>query len=117
MAHLANLIDSMTKGATTGAMKNGVNMQDLQQLAEVTKRITAQQPGIATNLAPEEPRSTSSNPHPLSPTNAPPIKHLRQSLRLQELQINKDVTASDRIERAIQKAIKEKDKEHERAKQ
>ena len=101
MTGLANLNNSMTKGATTGATKNGVNMRDLQQLVEITQRITAQQPGIATNLGLEEPWSTSSNPNPLLLTNAPLIELLRQLLRLQEFKINKEVITSDRIERAI----------------
>ena len=107
----------MTKGASTEARKNGVIMRDLQQLVEVTKRITAQQPGIANNLAPGEPGSTPLNPNPLLPTKPPPIKHLRRSPRLHDLTINDKGIESQRTERAVLKAIKEHEKKQARAEQ
>ena len=47
LAAFVDAIKSMTKGATAWADKAGVNMKDLQQLAEITKRITAQNLGLA----------------------------------------------------------------------
>ena len=74
-----NSIKSMTKGATAGAKKNGVNMKDLHQLAEVTSRITTNLPDIAECPAP------STRPNPLSMVyNKPTIELLRRSPRLKQ---------------------------------
>ena len=52
LASFVEAIKSMTKGATAGAAKAGVNMKDLEQLAEVTSRLTAQQQDLARLPAP-----------------------------------------------------------------
>ena len=53
LAAFVDAIKSMTKGATAGANKAGVNMKDLQQLTEVTSRITAQHPALAKSKVPD----------------------------------------------------------------
>ena len=74
-----NSIKSMTKGATAGAAKNGVNMKDLQHLAEVMSKITTQLPDIAERPA------LFNCPNPLELVyNQPTIELLRRSPRLKQ---------------------------------
>ena len=55
LADFVHAIKSLTKGATAGANKAGVNMKDLQQLAKVTSRIIDQHHGLAKLTAPNQP--------------------------------------------------------------
>ena len=59
-----------------GARKNEINMRDLKCLADVTNRITAQQPDIAGRPSQHERWNALNNPNPLSSTKAPPIEHM-----------------------------------------
>ena len=82
LASFVEAVKSMTKGATAGATKAGVNMKDLEQLAEVTSRLTAQQPELARLPAPRT--MPQDNKIPLSLANKQPSDDpLRRSPRLQ----------------------------------
>ena len=79
LGSFVNSIKSMTKGATADAKKNGVNMKDLQQLAEVTSKITTKLPDIAEHPA------LFSRPNPLNFVyKQPTIELLPRSLRLKQ---------------------------------
>ena len=88
LASLVKTTNSMTSSNVTGAKKNGVNMKDLQILAEAAGRITLQQPNIA-----EQPATTqttqpikSANQNPHMQTNIHPIiVRLQHSPRLNKL--------------------------------
>lgn len=63
------------------------------------------------------PGSTPFNPNPLLLTNVLPIEHLCQLLRLQESQINNKGIISQKVGRALLKAVKEYEKKQARAEQ
>ena len=74
----------VTRMIPKGARKNKINMINLKCLADVTKRITAQQRDIAAHPSQNELENETNNPNPLSSTKAPPIKHMRRLPRLHE---------------------------------
>ena len=63
-------------------------MHDLIFSAEVTKRMTAQQPDMAGLPLQNELRNAISTQNPLSATKAPPIEHLQQLRHLHESSTN-----------------------------
>ena len=84
-------------------------MKDLQQLAEVTSRITAQHPGLAKLTALKQ--SPHPNPNPLTLANEqPPIELLRRSPRLNPADGGNDprIQRQKAIADAAQRAIDEK---------
>ena len=109
MTALSNLTIGMIP---KGAKKAKINMHDIKCLAEVTKRITAQQPDIAGLPSQNELRNAISTQNPLSATKAPPIEHMQQSPRL--LKLSTDTERMQKLHQGV-KAIKERIKAYQEA--
>lgn len=105
----------VTRMIPKGARKNKINMIDLECLADVTKRITAQQRDIAAHPSQNELENVTNNPNPLLSTKTPPIKHMQRLPRLHESstdseEMQKPLKGTQKIEekaKEIFKAFKE----------